>query len=194
MGVAERQAAERIAQRARIHEPEITRILTAIAASQKAAELADLGTRLKKLDRIEEKILDGLDEKGSLEAAESEFFDALRYTLVVADDYRSTFFAVVDSLRSRGIALVRSKNSWDHDGYQAINAVFRAPDGTPFEVQFHTPESRACRNAAHGLYEQIRDPATDPLELDHLLEQTIATWRPVCRQAPPNSVQIPNLP
>lgn len=194
MGTAERQAAERIAARASVIEPEITRLLQDIVSEVAAAELTDLASRLKKIERIEDKILADLEEKGSLADVEAELFDALRYTLVIREDYAQTIYRVIEALRRRGAGLVRSKNSWGRDGYQAVNAVFRDPSGIPFEVQFHTPESRARRNEEHGLYEQLRDPTTNPLELGHLIDRTIAAWRPVCTRPPAGAIAMPNLP
>lgn len=47
------------------------------------------------------------------------------------------------------------------DGYQGINTVFVTPDGNPFELQFHTPESLSMKEEeCHSSYEKFRT-ATD---------------------------------
>jgi hypothetical protein len=60
-------------------------------------------------------------------------------------------------LKARGYEVVKWKDTWDSEMYKGINAVFRAPNGARFELQFHTPTSFVLKNEInHPLYENWR--------------------------------------
>jgi hypothetical protein len=57
-----------------------------------------------------------------------------------------------------GFDLVKPpKNTWGGEDYQGYNSAWRDPTtGQTFEVQLHTPDSFAAKQATHPLYEQQR--------------------------------------
>ncbi|MFH9423200.1 hypothetical protein [Streptomyces sp. NPDC017529] len=57
---------------------------------------------------------------------------------------------------------IRWSNTWGRPrGYKAINTAWRAGDSThPYELQFHTPRSRAAQKESRELHEETRRPGT----------------------------------
>ncbi|MFI9554337.1 hypothetical protein [Nonomuraea endophytica] len=95
--------------------------------------------------------------------------DGVRYTFQFdAQDYAQGHDQVCELYKQRGYELEYRWNAWEHAEYKGINTRWRSPDGDLFEVQFHTPESFAAKQATHGAYEQIRDPATGHAERTRL--------------------------
>ena len=61
-------------------------------------------------------------------------------------------------------------------GYQGINTVFVTPDGLPFELQFHTPESLSMKGEeCHSSYEKFRT-ATDSRKMMQYWEEMVSMW------------------
>lgn len=64
------------------------------------------------------------------------------------------------------------------------------PERTLFEVQFHTPASRAARRRSHPLYVRLRDPRTTPREVRALKADLRDIYANV--PAPPRIHEIPD--
>lgn len=128
-------------------------------------ELAGLEYRLKGRDSLARKLRDEVrDMPGATVAqAADNMYDVLRYTYRIPEGrYTAGFNAAQRALQQRGYQIVRIKNTWSSPGYKGINTVVRAPDGTLFELQFHTPLSLATKEPGHRLYEawRVLDPRT----------------------------------
>ena len=78
--------------------------------------------------------------------------DALRYTMRFdTENFSSNSQSVLDSLRAEGYTNIKIKNTMGNGNvdpttgtgymYRGVNTTMVAPDGTPFELQFHTVES-----------------------------------------------------
>jgi hypothetical protein len=89
--------------------------------------------------------------------------DALRYTILFDTDFYVAGVKEVERvLEGRGILQVKMKNFWRKPGegtdYMGINAIYRAADGFPFEVQYHTKESIDTKmQRCHHSYEKFRE-------------------------------------
>ena len=167
---AEVAAQELILKVERLDVP-VTRDLTSIAASLQVT-MVSLGTRKKTEGSLTRKIADKAAAKGlTQEEYASQIADALRYTASSpADRHADDVASFVSKLREAGYTINDDEieNYWagDVDDYNGINATFYVtdPDGgvMPVELQFHTPETLAAKDEAHGWYELGRvssDPA-----------------------------------
>ena len=77
------------------------------------------------------------------------------------EDYIEGVKDVVKQMQELGYEL-NVKNYWKGgDPYQGINVAVVHPDGTRFELQFHTPQSVADKEKIHAIYEDYRTE-TDP--------------------------------
>lgn len=59
--------------------------------------------------------------------------------------------------------------------YSGVHTVWRHPDGSHFELQFHTPASSRIKNEIHGMYEEFR-VSTDVVRQRDLYQQMAALW------------------
>ena len=154
-------------------EEKVSPVLSDIAR-QHGGELAGFDHRLKKLDSLTRKISDEaamrVDDLPLDELVQREgdgIKDVLRYTVQSdREQYMSTYDGVVSDLKDRDFALEKVKNTWAEPGtpqagpYRGINTQWRTPDGQAFELQFHTPESFATKQATHEMYDEAREAAT----------------------------------
>ncbi len=151
--------------------------------------------RLKREDRLKEKIAEGLTTT-SPDATPHQVLrlipDAIRYTYCFQpDSYAKAYYDIKERLEDRGYEMYYSKNYWTNPEYKGINTRWVTADGQRFEVQFHTPESfHAKHHVTHTGYERIRDPATSRAELRELH----AFQREVCSriQVPDDAADIPD--
>lgn len=116
--------------------------------------------RLKAEDKIAEKIMRNIEEKGlDYEGAADSIKDAVRYTVHFPEgDFGPSAQAIVDGLRADGLE-VTVKNTWPPEAgsaYKGVNVSVKQPDGLRYEVQFHTPNSQAVKDKMHTLYEEQR--------------------------------------
>ena len=91
------------------------------------------------------------------------------------------------------------KNLWQADQYKGINSQwFRSESGTRFEMQFHTPESRAAKELTHEAYERIRANAALPAgEQDPIEEQKLENFQRRVNSlvpTPPGTDRIKDFP
>ena len=156
--------AKALMRSAEADEPEVTNALTSIAGKF-GGKMEGLNNRLKAEDSLTRKIRDKALLKGlTQDESAAAINDALRYTMTLdADEYSEAVQAVLDEFATLGYEQVAADNSWGRGQiYQGINSTYRTPDGTQFEVQFHTPESFVAKGKTHADYEISRDP-TAPL-------------------------------
>ena len=162
--IAEAQAAE----------PDITRDVRALA--QNGSYLAGLSHRIKEEDSLMQKILaDAIKESVDLGRAADGISDVLRYTLVIKDeDYSRQVPEALEKLTNSGYKVVKFHNAWGGKFYQGINVQLLSPSGIKTELQFHTPNSYAIKQASHEVYEIRRNPASAPEEVAEATAQSIA--------------------
>ena len=128
---------------------------------------AELDQRLKKRERIIEKIKQKMDvDKLSMREAANSICDALRFTIIIDDIfYTKKVDEYLNQIESLGYQVIRFKNVWGNEYYQGINVFFVDQDGFKFEIQFHTPNGYAIKEGKlRNVYNIIRDPES-PLDL-----------------------------
>lgn len=141
-------------------EKEITETLIDLAEKHDSV-LIGLKHRLKSIKSLARKINDEKGNRSAAEAAE-EMSDVVRYTATFnPENYVSGASGVIDDLKKQGYSLT-VKNYWQAgDPYQGINIAAVHPNGTRFELQFHTPQSALDKEAIHEIYDEYK-VATDP--------------------------------
>jgi DNA polymerase III epsilon subunit-like protein len=144
-------------------EAEITKLLIDLAEKNKA-NMEGLDYRMKALKSLVRKIAAEKDEEhgGDAKKAAEAMSDIARYTMSYEpEDYIAGVKDVVEQMQALGYEL-NVKNYWKGgDPYQGINVAVVHPDGTRFELQFHTPQSVADKEKIHAIYEDYRTE-TDP--------------------------------
>jgi hypothetical protein len=163
-------------------EPAISARVEALAA-EVGGQLSGFEHRLKTLASLERKIRTRVRADPELTVAEPDIVDALRYTIVVEPArYVAAIRAVLAAFEGDGHEVVRVKNYWPpKDNYSGVNTVLRRGE-LQWEIQFHTPESVAVRDAWHPAYEQLR-------EIDTPVERR--RWLFMLMAAPWDHVEIP---
>jgi hypothetical protein len=101
-----------------------------------------------------------------------EIHDGIRYTLLFSvERYSSGVDAACLQIATSGYTLIGLKPSWSGVEYKGINSQWKDPaSGQLFEVQFHTSDSWAAKQATHDAYERIASPETPPAERSRLRE------------------------
>ena len=148
-------------------EPELTDNLIDMA-QEHGGQMEGLEYRFKATKGNAKKITNiSLDRGISVEEAQTQVCDAVRYTMTFGeDDYVDGVNNALDKLRDMGHE-VEVKNYWDEgDGYQGINVVIKHPDGFLYELQFHTPESFKVKQAAHDAYDEYQAQRDDAVRLE----------------------------
>lgn len=144
-------------------EAEITKLLIDLAEKNKA-RMEGLDFRLKALKSLMRKIAGEKDSEhgGDAEKAAKSMSDVARYTMSYEpENYVDGVKGVIAEMQKLGYDL-RVKNYWKGDDpYQGINVAVTHPDGTKFELQFHTPQSVVDKEKIHLIYEDYRKE-TDP--------------------------------
>ena len=136
-------------------EKEIT--ATIIDASDKhGGIMIGLAYRFKSVKAMAGKINRERGDRTAQQAAE-EMSDVIRYTTTFTpENYVAGAKATIDDLQAAGYQLT-VKNYWKSgDPYQGINIAAVHPDGTRFELQFHTPQSAVEKEKIHKDYEEYR--------------------------------------
>jgi hypothetical protein len=113
--------------------------------------------------------------------------DSLRYTITYpSENIGAGANKVMKQLEDAGYTKVKVKNTFKPGSpYKGINTTFKTPDGQPFELQFHTPESfNTKQNLTHGMYEELRLLPGDSPKAEKLLEQI--------RTVSDNNVPVPD--
>ena len=136
-------------------EKEITSTL--IDASDKhGGIMIGLAYRFKSVKAMAGKINRERGDRTAQQAAE-EMSDVIRYTTTFTpENYVAGAKATIEDLQAAGYQLT-VKNYWKSgDPYQGINIAAIHPNGTRFELQFHTPQSAVEKDKIHKDYEEYR--------------------------------------
>ncbi|RXS84004.1 ATP nucleotide 3'-pyrophosphokinase [Streptomyces sp. TM32] len=180
---ADNRKVDAFVARARRAERSISPQIRAIARISHA-DLIGFDQRLKSPNSLKRKVATWMHESPGQSVGTSlgMINDAVRYTLQwPAGKYSQGVHTAADLLSAWGNDSTRWANTWNRaNGYKAINSAWRAPrSGQLFEVQFHTPESKAAQLQTHKLYEEQRLPGTPPARVRELQNQQNAIFAAV---------------
>jgi len=166
--------AQSLIAEAQAAEPDVTRDVRALEVN--GAYLTGLPHRIKAEDRLMQKILaDAIKDNVNLAQAADSISDVLRYTLVIRDeDYSRQVPEAMQKLTDSGYQVVKFHNAWGGKFYQGINVQLLSPAGVKTELQFHTPNSYAIKQASHEVYEIRKNPSSTPEEVAEATAQSIA--------------------
>lgn len=150
-------------QQANLAEPKVTSDMQEMAKLADA-ELAGLDHRLKTFDSLARKIAsDAKKDAVPVFIAAQNISDVLRYTLTIDEkNYSQKIPSALAYLHQKGYAIVKFRNAWGGKFYQGINVQLQNATGMRIELQFHTPQSFAIKQASHEVYEIRRNPASTP--------------------------------
>lgn len=139
------------------------------------AYLEGLENRFKRADSLAGKILaDAEAQHLSLDVAAGAIGDVLRYTLVVDENaYASMVPKALAKLEASGFTVLKFRNAWGGKFYQGINAQLMSPEGIRVELQFHTAQSYAIKQASHEVYEIRRNPQSSNAEVAEATRMSI---------------------
>ena len=137
--------------RAQIEEQQVTPDLERIAGDSGGTMLG-LEHNIKSQDSLERKVAQ----------SDKAPTDVLRYTMAFPhDQIADGAKTAMTSLEANGYEVDEVRNGWLNPvpgEYRGINTTVESPTGYRFELQFHTPESFAVKEAGtHDLYEVVRD-------------------------------------
>ena len=170
-------------------EKEITKKMIDLA-NKHNGQMRGLDFRLKALKSLVRKILDEKDTEhgGDAQKAAESMSDVIRYTTAFdPEEYVSGVKGMVEELQAAGYKL-RIKNYWKGDDpYQGINIAAIAPDGTKFELQFHTPQSVEDKEEIHKLYETYRE-SKDNAERRRLYDEMVVMANKIGVPYPPDEL------
>ena len=136
-------------------EKEITSTLIDLSEKH-GSVMVGLAARFKSVKSLARKINDERGNRTAEEAA-ADMSDVIRYTMTFTpENYVSGAKDVIADLNADGYQLL-VKNYWKAgDAYQGINIAAVHPDGTRFELQFHTPQSAFEKEAVHKVLDDYR--------------------------------------
>ena len=174
MAVTMAVLAQSLIAEAQAAEPDVTRDMRAL--EQKGVYLTGLTHRIKAEDSLMQKILtDAVADNVDLGQAADGISDVLRYTLVIKEaDYSRRVPEAMEKLTASGYEVLKFRNAWGGKFYQGINVQLMSPAGVKTELQFHTPQSYAIKQASHGVYEIRRNPEATPEEVADATAKSIA--------------------
>jgi hypothetical protein len=156
--------AEELLNRDSAAEPKVTKDLSDLAKAT-GGKQEGLDFRLKTKESLARKIETTNPENIN---------DSLRYTITYpSENIGAGANKVMKQLEDAGYTKVKVKNTFKSGSpYKGINTTFRTPDGQPFELQFHTPESfHAKQNLTHSMYEELRLLPGDSPKAEKLLKE-----------------------
>lgn len=168
-------------------EPALTAAVES-ATEELGGKMIGLKYRVKGAASLTEKIATEMAAKGvTAERAAARMSDAVRYTASfppekLADGVKAT----LSKLQQKGNEVVLLKNTWldEKSSYKGVNVQLRDPNGQPFEVQFHTPESFWAKDeGTHDIYKQMRKLDKSSPEWAKLNEQQMQIARGLTRPA-----------
>jgi hypothetical protein len=189
-------AARALIERSRAVAPRVTKTLDELAAAS-GGQLRGVAYRVKEQGSLSRKVttdLRTLADAGTPRTAQQvmdTINDGLRFTMELpAGTYTSGYRATMAELEAQGYTMVKApKNFWGQEGYQGVHYLGRTPDGTRFELQFHTPQSLAAKEPSHKLYE-VQRVTTNPVEHARLQRDIDNLWAPIHANPPPGAVGI----
>lgn len=192
LNAADNKKVDAFVARARRAERSISPQVRA-AAKISHAELVGFDHRLKSPDSLKRKVATAMRQTPgrTVDASLGTINDAVRFTLQWPDAKYSQGVTTASALLSAwGNDSTRWSNTWGRtDGYKAINSAWRAPRSHQlFEVQFHTPQSKAAQLETHKLYEEQRLPGTPPEKVRELQDKQNAIFAAV--PVPPGAERL----
>lgn len=155
-------------------EPEMTQSVRSIA-HQIGGECSYLESRVKSPASLARKIRSDRNEaaesgvKLSPETVVGKLNDVVRYTIVRHDHagLTDTTASTVANLQSQGWKVERIKSSYEEGAaYKGLHIICKSPSGNTAEVQVHSADSLAAKEAAHKHYEIYRDDSRSKKERD----------------------------
>jgi hypothetical protein len=153
----------------------------------KADGVGDAGTAQREA-RILARLAEDARVKGRTpDDALAAIADMVRYTFdYPADRYTECVRADIERLWREGHVELAVRNCWTCPAWKGISTSWQEPAaGQLFEVQFHTPQSLAAREATYPAYQRLRDPATPDAERGAIMAslREVYAGEPAC-QAP----------
>ena len=151
---------------------------------RRGGELVGLEDRLKTRQSVTRKLNARIAEDPAAPLVRLRIEDAVRYTIVIEDNplghHDESIHEILEIMDGVGHDVSWVKNYWPKaDDYSGVNAVLMAPNGTLWELQFHTPQSLATKDKTHTLYEEYRLPSTPLERKQELFEKMAALWEDV---------------
>jgi hypothetical protein len=152
-----RDAAKAIRDAAMEIEPGMTADMIDLANAH-GGQMEGLDFRVKSEKSLARKVeAEKQDFDGDAMKTAESMSDVVRYTMSFDErQYTAGTEAVLADLQSKGYQ-TRTKNYWQSDDpYQGINVAVTHPNGTVFELQFHTPKSVMEKEKVHLIYDNYR--------------------------------------
>jgi hypothetical protein len=144
-------------------EKAVTSDLSEIATST-GGRIEGLDNNLKEVNSLTRKINSDLRRYPDLTPGQAAdgINDSLRYTHVFSpENYTQGVRDTLGALEQKGYTVVDTKNFWTEGSpYKGINATLKTPEGQPFELQLHTPESWNLKSATHDAFDISRADST----------------------------------
>jgi hypothetical protein len=143
------------------------RAADASAAGDRAAGDWASGDAARREARLMARVAEDARVKGRKpDEAVAAIGDIVRYTFEYpADTYTESVHAHIERLWCEGHVEVAFRNCWAAPTWKGISTSWQeAETGQLFEIQFHTPESLAAREATYPAYQRLRDPVTTDAE------------------------------
>ena len=169
-----KETAASMVAKAKEAEPQLTSMLSG-CANAAGGEMVGLDFAVKGEGSLARKIKTETLEKGvSIEAAAASMKDVNRYTMQLTEEnFVSGYNATVKTLADNGYQMVRVKNTLANPTaeYRGVNTNVKSPDGSIWELQFHTATSLEIKEANHKLYETQRLDSTSASERVRLGQQ-----------------------
>lgn len=175
------KAAKSLVESATKKEPQMTKTLKGCAESA-GGQMVGLDFAVKGEGSLARKIKSEMLEKGiSVEKAAANMKDVNRYTMQLTEkNFVSGYQKTMQTLESQGYEVVRVKNTLANPNaaYRGVNTNIKNPDGSIWELQFHTKTILEIKEVNHKLYEKQRldtTPAAEKASLDKQMAQNAAS-------------------
>jgi hypothetical protein len=176
-------------------EPDTTDMMKDIASSTDG-NAVDLAFRLKKEERIAEKIAGKMADDPDLTAKEAgaKITDSLRYTITYdPENFVDNVAESQKMLDSEGYEPIKMRNYFGENqkgGYQGYNTVWRDSEGNNVELQYHTEESKNIKDVNHLIYQKARiEPDVD--KAGKMVQEMDDNWKDF--KPPANYKDLPTI-
>ena len=162
-------------------EPKLTSMMEGCAKAA-GGQMVGLEYAVKGEKSLTRKIRTEMKEKGvTASEAAASMKDVNRYTMQFNEDnFASGYKSTMKTLESQGYEVVRVKNTMGDTKapYRGVNTNVKSPDGSIWELQFHTAKSLEVKEVNHKLYETQRldkTPAAKKAELGQQMASNAAS-------------------
>ena len=176
MAIARANAQDKVAK-AKEAEPKLTKMMEGCATAA-GGTMVGLEYAVKGEGSLTRKIRTEMKEKGvTAKQAADSMKDVNRYTMQLNEDnFASGYNKTMKTLESQGYEVVRVKNTMGDTSapYRGVNTNVKSPDGSIWELQFHTAKSLEVKEVNHKLYETQRLDKTPPAKKAELGKQMAA--------------------